>query len=280
MFPSKRDPIQGTGLDMKDASQEPPKLARRLFAGWPGDIIVAGAFLTRLPFRPAAGAGFGDLAAAARAFPLIGLGVGAIAGAAVAAAAASALAPLPAALIGLGVAAWLTGALHEDGLADFADAMGGGTRERRLAIMRDSRIGSFGVLALIFAVAVKASVLAGLPGPGTAWAAMAAAAALSRAVMVPCMAWLPPARADGLGHGAGRPDGLVAAQSLVLGTAAAVALLGWSAGITALVAAALAAVAVARVAVARFGGYTGDVLGATQQLAEIFVLIAVGGLMP
>ncbi|MEK9752000.1 MAG: adenosylcobinamide-GDP ribazoletransferase [Rhodospirillaceae bacterium] len=255
-------------------------MARRLFSGWPGDIVVAGGFLTRLPFHHAAGAGLGDLAAAARAFPLIGLGIGAVGGLALWLAAATALGPLASSLIGLAVMAWLTGALHEDGLADVADAMGGSSRERRLAIMRDSRIGSFGVLALVFAVAVKAAALSGFSGPGTAWAAMAAAAALSRAVMVPCMAWLRPARADGLGHGAGRPDNLTALQALGLGAVAAVALLGFGAGLAALAAALLAAAVLARVASARFGGYTGDVLGAVQQLAEAFVLIAVGGLMP
>ncbi len=265
---------------MTDASQEPPGLARRLIAGWPGDIVVAGAFLTRLPFRLRTGASLGDLAQAARAFPLIGLGIGALGGAALWLADGTGLGPQAATLIGLAVMAWLTGALHEDGLADVADAMGGASRERRLAIMRDSRIGSFGVVALIFAIGIKWAAISGLPGSATAWAAMAAAAALSRAVMVPCMAMLRPARADGLGHGAGRPDGLGAALALALGGVFAVVLLGWGVGLAALGAALLAVIVLGRVAEARFGGYTGDVLGAVQQVAECFVLIAVGGLMP
>lgn len=273
-----------TGSDMIDAPTTlPPPLARRLFGGWPGDILRAGAFLTRLPFRPAVGAGNGgmaDLAPAARAFPLIGLVIGGLGGGAIRLAAETGLSPLAAALVGLCVCAWLTGALHEDGLADMADAMGGGDTARRLEIMRDSRIGSYGVLALIFAVGLKAAALAGLPGPGVAWAALAAAAALSRAVMVPCMAWLRPARADGLGHGAGRPDGLVVALALGLGALAALALLGWAVGLAALAVALAAGFVVGRVARRRFGGYTGDVLGAAQQAAEISVLLVVGAFLP
>jgi len=223
---------------------------------------------------------YGDLAQAARAFPLVGLAVGGLAGGVMWLAAGTALGPLACALIGLAAAAWLTGALHEDGLADVADAMGGGSRERRLEIMRDSRIGTYGVVALILAVGLKAAVLSGLPGPGVAWAAFAAAHALSRAVMAPCMAWMAPARTDGLGHGAGRVDGPGMVQALALGGLAALVLLGWQAGLAAIAAAAAAAWVVARLARRRFGGYTGDVLGTVQQAAEVSVLIVVGGVIP
>lgn len=257
---------------------QPPSLVSRLLAGWPGDVLAAGAFLTRLPLRAASG--MEALAAASRAFPLIGLGLGAVAGGAMWLAAWANLHPLACAFMGVIAMAWMTGALHEDGLADFADGMGGRDKQRRLEIMRDSRIGSFGVLALIFAVGIKAAILAGLQGPGIAWAAFAAAAAMSRAVMAPCMTLLRPARADGLGKSAGRPDALVSAQSLAIGAVAAGILLGWQLGLAALAAALAAFLAVGWLARSRLGGYTGDVLGALQQVAEIFILLVVGAFLP
>jgi len=257
---------------------QPPTLASRLLAGWPGDILAAGAFLTRLPVRAASG--MEALAAASRAFPLIGLVVGAVGGGALWLAAQADLHPLACGFAGLIAMAWLTGALHEDGLADFADGMGGRDKARRLEIMRDSRIGSYGVLALIFAVGIKAAILAGLQGPGIAWAALAGAAALSRAVMAPCMTLLRPARADGLGKSAGRPDGLVSVQSLGIGAIAAVSLFGWTLGIAALAAALAALLSVGWLARSRLGGYTGDVLGTVQQVAEIFILLVVGAILP
>ncbi len=256
----------------------------RLLTDWPHDIAVAGAFLTRLPFRPkglvARAAGMDALAHAARAFPVIGLLVGGIAGGALWLATRADIYTLPSVIIGLIVAALITGALHEDGLADLADGMGARSRERRLEIMRDSRIGAYGVLALIFSITLKAALLAGLPWPGLAWAAMVGAAVLSRAVMPLCMLVLPPARADGLGQGAGRPDGLVVAQSLGLGIVVAIALFGWAMGLAAIVAALLAFVIVGWLARSRLGGYTGDVLGALQQVAEVFILIVVGAILP
>lgn len=260
------------------SDRQPPTLLSRLFTGWSGDILAAGAFLSRLPL-PAA-SGMEALAAASRAFPLIGLGLGAASGGAMWLAAQAGLHPLACAFVGLIAMAWLTGALHEDGLADFADGMGGRDKARRLEIMRDSRIGSFGVLALIFAVGIKAAILSGLQGPGIAWTALAGAAALSRAVMAPCMTLLRPARADGLGKSAGRPDALVSLQSLVLGTLAAGLLLGWQVGLAALAASLAALVWVGWLARARLGGYTGDVLGTLQQVAEIFILLVVGAFLP
>jgi len=89
-----------------------------------------------------------------------------------------------------------------------------------------------------------------------------------------------PARADGLGHGAGRADGPGVAQALALGVLAATVLLGWQVGLAATAAAVIAAGTVAFLARRRFGGYTGDVLGAVQQVAEVSVLIIVGGSIP
>ena len=112
--------------------------------GWPADLFSAAAFLTRLPV-PAAHVPTGGLAQAARAFPVVGAGVGAAAGGVLWLAAQAGLPPLVCALLALAAAALVTGALHEDGLADLADGLGGGRdREAKLRIMRDSRIGAFG----------------------------------------------------------------------------------------------------------------------------------------
>ncbi len=112
------------------------------------DLRTATAFMTRLPVGAPEG---GDLAAACWAFPVAGLLIGAIAGGLLAAAWTFGAPPLVAALLALAAMAALTGALHEDGLADTADGLGGGSPERKLEIMRDSRVGAFGVLALVFA---------------------------------------------------------------------------------------------------------------------------------
>ena len=125
-------------------------LATELTA-WGRDCCVSGSFLTRLPFPSVKGAGKkGSLGAASRAFPLVGAVIGVIAGLSLMAGASLNLHPLACALIALAVAALVTGALHEDGLADVADGFGGGaTREEKLDIMRDSHLGTFAVITLV-----------------------------------------------------------------------------------------------------------------------------------
>lgn len=192
---------------------------------------------------------------------------------------------LPGLLIGLLVVAALvipTGALHEDGLADSADGLfGGSTAEKRLAIMKDSRIGSFAGLALVLSSLIRATAYGTLfltPALGTA--AVLAGAATSRLVMTALWTALPSARPDGLAAAVGRPD----KRSLVLGAGLTVILAAPSAllaGLTPLlIAAALAAAAAAGVgwlAQAKIGGQTGDILGATQLLAECAFLIGLIG---
>jgi adenosylcobinamide-GDP ribazoletransferase len=227
--------------------------------------------LTRLPAgrlaEPAP-----SLADARWAYPLIGLVVGALAAAAQAAALAVGLDPLAAAFVALTAAALVTGALHLDGLADFADGIGGGRdRAHALLIMRDSRIGSYGVIALILALGLAATGLAGLP-PETAPAVLLLAATGSRLAMLVALDRLPPAREDGLGRSASGN-----APGAWLPGAVAVALIAvWigPAALPALVAMAAAALAVSRLALRRIGGQTGDVLGATQVTAEVACVLA------
>ena len=185
------------------------------------------------------------------------------------------LPPWPAAVVALATTIWLSGALHEDGLADVADGFGGGrTREAKLAIMRDSRIGSYGALALVLAVLARAGAIAALAEPAAVAAALVAAGAVSRGALPAVMAALPQARADGLAAKAGRPHPLRAAAALLIAALIALVLLGGTAP-AALAAGALAALAVALLARRQIGGHTGDVLGAVQQLTEIGVLFGV-----
>jgi len=237
------------------------------------DLAEALGLLSRLPVPHRGGRG----AAAAWAWPLAGALLGGLAGLAGSAAAlAGAPAAVAAGLI-LTAGILMTGALHEDGLADSADGLWGGNDiQRRLEIMRDSRIGSYGVLALILGLGLKWAALTELVLRGDAFWAVIASGALSRAAMVAVAARLPHARPDGLSAATGRPDARVERLALLAGLVVAVLCLGLGA-LTAALAAALAGVAVARLARRRLTGQTGDILGATQQVAEIAILLVLAG---
>jgi len=236
---------------------------------------VAFGFLTRLPMPRGRTAAKGDLARAAWAFPLVGLVVGAVGGGVCAGALALDLPPLLAAILGVATMVLLTGALHEDGLADVADGFGGAfEREMKLQIMRDSRIGTYGVLALVLVTAGRLAVIEALQEPLAALTAMIAAAVLSRTSMIWLMATLPPARENGLGAQAGRPGAVVIVAASVIAIVLAMAALGPLGGLIAGAAVAIVAGVFAIVSWRQIGGATGDVLGATQQLTEIAALVA------
>jgi len=263
-------------VDGSDSKERRTSGATRLFR----DPLIATAFLTRLPVRLKGGIQMHDLAPASWSFPLVGLFIGALAGSALYGFSELNLHPLACAVAGLATAALVTGALHEDGLADVADGFGGGaTAEKKLLIMRDSRIGAFGVIALIVSFGFRIGVLAGFPGPGTAAAALVASAVLSRAVVPVVMALSRPAAGDGLGFSAGRPSLPVAGGAFLIGAAIAVPLVGIDVALLSAAAVLVAAFAVARLARRQIGGYTGDVLGAVQQVAEMAVLAAVRALI-
>jgi len=241
------------------------------------DFRVAVSFLTRIPTGWIENMHEGDLTRAAWAFPVVGLLVGGIGGGVLYLAASQSLHPLLCALIALSLQALITGALHEDGLADVADGFGARDRSRILEIMRDSRIGSYGVLALVFGIAIKSAALASVPGPGLAWAAMVAAAAVSRGVLPLVMTMVAPTRPDGLSHGAGRPSIPVAYIALGIGFIILFICLPVQAAFAAILIAAPLIALVLLWAVRRLGGQTGDVLGALQQMTEIAVLIGAAG---
>lgn len=240
------------------------------------ELRCALGFLTVLPIGPLAqerGGAF--LARAVAWFPVVGALIGAAAGLSFIVAAALGLPAPAAALIALATAAALSGGLHEDGLADLADGLGGGrSAADRLRIMRDSRIGSFGALAIVFSIAVRAALLAGMASPPAA-VALVAAGALSRAPLPAIVRFLSPARSSGMAADAGRPDAVRTLAAVGIALALAVAVLGVGSGLAAGAGSAIAAAGVAMLARRKLGGHTGDVLGGAQQAAEAAVLAAV-----
>jgi adenosylcobinamide-GDP ribazoletransferase len=230
-------------------------------------------FLTRVPLGRFAVLDAADVARGSVLFPLVGATVGALsAGAALAA--HQALPSFVSAALGVGAAAVVTGALHLDALADTADAVGASTRSEALAIMRDSRIGSFGAVALTLDLLLKVGCVDVLLERGHALSGLVAAGALSRASSLPLAALLPYPRAD---------HGVLAALSLpqagigvALGMLAA--LLAWWHVWYWLVATAVGVALLLGLAYRRWlGGATGDCLGAVTELCETAVLVVATG---
>ncbi|HXP30661.1 MAG TPA: adenosylcobinamide-GDP ribazoletransferase [Stellaceae bacterium] len=239
------------------------------------EFLLALRFLTRLPLGAAGPPEPGALAPAGWAFPIVGAFIGIVSGLAYAVAASLDLPPLAAGLIAIGASVLLTGGLHEDGLADTADGLGGGSDPaERLAIMRDSRLGSFGVLALIFSVGLRAAAIAFIATRWQVLGALIAAHAVGRGALPAALALLPPARSEGLGAEAGQPDQAVVLWSAGIAVVIALAALGWRTGIEAAAAAAIVMALRAWIARRQLGGQTGDVLGAIEQGGETVVLLA------
>ena len=232
------------------------------------DLRAVIAFMTRLPVD----APHADLARACWAFPVAGLAVGAAGGGILLAALYLEVPPMGAALLALLAGAAFTGALHEDGLADTADGLGSTDSEQRLAIMRDSRIGAYGVLALIFSVGLRAAALSAIVEPWMGFAALLTGAIVSRGLLPGMMHGLPLANTTGLAASVGPPERGAALLSCGLAAAGAILLLGPGMGIGAFAFGAVAVAAMAMLARRMIGGYNGDTLGAAQQSAEIAIL--------
>lgn len=229
---------------------------------------IAWSFLTRLPGGAHPGPS-DSMASAVPWFPVVGLVLGAGLGA-VYLGLFEITSPTVAALATIGLGALATGAFHEDGLADTFDAFGGYEPEQRLEIMRDSRIGTFGTLALVVATGLKVAGLASLDG-ADGLVALVVAHSAARATALLVMRAGPDARTEGLAASATDLP-----RTAVAGVVAVTALAGVGLGpVTAIAVAALLGVAVGAVRVARrrFGGTTGDVLGAVEQVSEIVVLL-------
>ncbi len=237
---------------------------------------IAVATLTRIPVGTLA-APVPSLAASRWAFPIAGLAVGGVVGAFHFLFVLSGIPMLVAGFLAVGIGIIVTGALHEDGLADCADGFwSGGDRVRKLDVMRDSRNGTFGTLALALSVLLRGAAIAALSSP---FLAIVCIAVLSRAAMVAAIEWLPSAREDGLGASVA-DEGTNLLFCGVFGVAVCL-LFVWSFGVGALLA--LAAMIITglmwgRLARRQIGGQTGDVLGGLQQVTEIAGLIMLSAL--
>lgn len=239
------------------------------------DLAAAFALLSRLPIPRAARPS--GMAGGVWAWPLVGAVHGALGGLVYWLAWRCGLSAWIGGLLAVGVLIGLAGGLHEDGLADTADALGGHTPERRLAIMKDSRIGSFGALALILSVGLRAGAVAQIAEPWAVIVALMLAGAAGRAAMPGVVQLTTPARPEGLGAMLGPLS-----TARVLGGCGTALVLGLmlatprATGLSAL-AAMGTAYGMAAFARRRLGGFTGDTLGATEQLAEIATLLILAG---
>ncbi|BDT57487.1 adenosylcobinamide-GDP ribazoletransferase [Massilia varians] len=243
-------------------------------------FFIAVQFFTRLPIPRWVGFEQEWLHHASRYFPLVGLVVGAIAAGVYAAAALVLPAPV-AAVLSTAATIYATGAFHEDGFADTCDGLGGGmTRERVLEIMKDPRVGAYGAIGVVCMLGAKCSALAMLP-PSSAIGALLLAHPLSRLAATSLIWRMEYARAEGkakpLAERMTTAEFTIAAATVAL--AAAILLMTDALDLRALLAALVASIAatwwLARKFARRIGGYTGDCLGAVQQLAEVAIYLAV-----
>jgi adenosylcobinamide-GDP ribazoletransferase len=243
-------------------------------------FFIAVQFFTRLPIPRWVGFEAAWLNHASRYFALVGVVVGAIAAAVYAVAALWLPAPM-AAVLSTAATLYLTGAFHEDGFADACDGLGGGmTRERALEIMKDSRVGAYGAIGIVCMLATKLAALASMP-PASAIAALLLAHPLSRLAATSLIWKMEYARAEGKAKPlAVRMTNAEFGIALLTVLLPAIALfiydaLTLSAIAAAVLATVLAAAWLARKFARRLGGYTGDCLGAVQQLAEAAIHIAI-----
>ncbi len=238
------------------------------------DLNVALSFCTRVPVPHAVSATGADVARACWALPIAGALVGAIGALVYWLAAAASLPAFAAAALAIAATVLATGALHEDGLADVADGFGGGaTRERKLEIMRDSRLGTYGACALVLSLLFRISALASLTQPALVASALLAAHIGSRAVLPAVMWYVAPAKPDGLSASAGLPPVASVVIAAILGAIALGIGLGPGPGAIAVLVVLVGAAVVARLSIAQIGGQTGDVLGAVEQVGEILILL-------
>jgi adenosylcobinamide-GDP ribazoletransferase len=236
------------------------------------DSALCLVFFTRLPL-PVFDFRGRSLADAIWAAPVVGLVVALIGAVVYAVAAKLGLAAGPAAALALAATMLATGCLHEDGLSDVADGFGGGrTRDKKLEIMRDSRIGAYGASALGLSLLIRWSVLSAFTAPAQALFALVAAHAASRGLLGAFMHLLPPARSDGLSANAGTVSAETALAGAALGAIALLAL-GLGGALAALILLGLLFAAFRVLCLSQIDGQTGDTVGALQQLGEIAILL-------
>ena len=236
------------------------------------DVTVAFGFYTRIPVsRSVEGP---ELARAGWAAPPVGAIIGFIGATVYWLGYAVGLPVFAEAAAALAATMWVTGCLHEDGLADTLDGFGGGTtRERKLEIMRDSRIGAYGACALMLSLLLRGTAIASIAQPRPVLVALITAHASARSTIPMFMRLVPAARSDGLSAAAGRPPHGSALVAAALGAVALVLGLGPLKGIIALAVLASSMSLIGWFCIKQIGGQTGDVLGALEQMSEIAVLL-------
>jgi adenosylcobinamide-GDP ribazoletransferase len=236
------------------------KLIRRFF--------VAVQFLTRLRVRSTLSISEAELGKAAAFFPLVGVIIGG--GAAVVFMLLRFLLPVPASVLcAIVFAAFITNGFHEDGLADAFDGFGGGwTKDRVLEIMRDSRIGTYGTLALIFLVLGKLTFLSSLP-QGQIWRWLIVAHAAARWTTLPLCAWLPYARAEGQGKLVAKQVGNLEIAIATVTLFVTLLLIPWRPALAVFLVTSFVTLLSGLYFRARLQGITGDCLGATNQITEV-----------
>lgn len=236
-------------------------------------FLVAIQFLTRLPVPRALNSSETDIGKAAAFFPLVGVIVGG--GAALVFVVLQRILPLPASVFcAIVFAVFITNGFHEDGLADSVDGFGGGwTKDRVLEIMRDSRIGTYGTLALIFVILGKFTFLSSLPA-GQIWRWLIVAHTASRWTILPLCGWLPYARAEGQGKLVAKQVGALEVVTATATLLIALVLIPWRAALAALLVTSLVTFFSGLYFRARLQGITGDCLGAANQLTEVGLYLA------
>ncbi|MCP1199796.1 adenosylcobinamide-GDP ribazoletransferase [Notoacmeibacter sp. MSK16QG-6] len=238
------------------------------------EALAAIGFYTRIPswrlVSPDRATEFSNTQWAA---PLAGIVIGLLLGMCNALFDAIDIADLPRGVLVIVAGLLLTGALHEDGLADVADGFGGGPdRERKLAIMKDSRLGAYGVLAMIASFLLRATLIAALTDPTVAALSLVAAHGAARALMPAMLHRLPNARGEGVACQIGHPSKAAVITALSIGFLALLPL-GLIPLIVALIALAFVYGGMTALARWQIGGQTGDVCGTLEQIGEIAVLV-------
>ena len=243
-------------------------------SGLSTDLRTGLAFLTRLPMADSTPSTGSEVARASWTFPIVGAAIGAVGALVYWLADGLGLDPILSAILAVAATLLITGALHEDGLADTADGFGASaSRERKLDIMRDSEIGTYGASALILSFMLRVGAVVSLAVPGLAALALIAAHVGARATLPVFMRLVPNARQNGLSANAGEPPQNSALIGVLLGLLALLLCLGFGATLIAALLLACAVGLVAWLCVAQIGGQTGDVLGAVEQVSEIVILL-------
>ncbi len=241
------------------------------------DVMLAFALLSRLPMPRLPDQAFAQGARAVWAYPVVGLVLGGVAVFLSWGAMGLGVPSGVAAGLGLALLMLLSGAMHEDGLADTVDGFWGGhDPARRLEIMNDSQIGTYGVLALIVVTGVRWLTFATLLP--VAPLALVACCVVSRGMMAPVMAALPHARPTGLAQSVGRPSAVLAGLGVAVSVVVAIVLTGPVAFVLAGLGL-IAATVIGYVAQAKIGGHTGDILGAVQQISELVMLVILASVL-